>query len=222
MLIDSEFVPFPLYHGTSSHFLTCFKLGAATGESPHKQVALNLFRCVWSALRQHREPEWWEKKFLDQESGFANWQHGQLYVTPSKRAAARYAGSNAAHGGELLTECKKAIDELAEHDQGEAERLVNRFSKIAGFLNERGLPILVEFTNVKKCDLSPENSSRGVSLDKLASMDALMRELVGQQSNFRLAPGRGTVGRVFELSFEDPDNPRYSPFQCRELLDLDQ
>ena len=48
-----------------------------------------------------------------------------------------------------------------------------------------------------------------------------MREIMGQQSNFRLTPGCGVVGRVFELSIDDVSDP-LSHFQLREIVDSDQ
>ena len=90
------------------------------------------------------------------------------------------------------------------------------------FLTETGLPILIEFKNVQLSGLSPERSSDNVSaqLSALVNMDEHMRELVGQQTNFRLAPGCGVVGRVFALSIDDIGNP-VSKFQLREIVDSD-
>ena len=167
-------------------------------------------------------PEWWEEKILNQESGQANWQHGQLYVTPSRGSAVRYAGYNAAYGGELLTSCMSAIDELAKYDPDTAERLVNKCDGICGFLREDGSPILIEFSNVEVCCLSPEIQSNDVRnvLSELEKMDERMREIMGQQSNFILAPNGGTVAGVYDLSIEDVNSPT-SPFECHPVYDLD-
>ena len=41
---------------------------------------------------------------------------------------------------------------------------------------------------------------------------------MGQQTNFRLAPGCGVVARVFKLSIDDPSDP-LSKCELREIVD---
>ena len=97
-------VPFPLYHGSSSHHLAHFEPASPPAQWPYKSAALKLLRDVWTILRARGvDPEWWVERVLDQSSGHANWQHGALYVTPSKLSAVRYSGGGAVYGGELLT-----------------------------------------------------------------------------------------------------------------------
>lgn len=209
---NSQIISFPLYHGTSSHYLAGFKPGTTPTVWPHKGVALGLLRDAWAALREFgREPEWWVERILDQESGFSNWQHGELYVTPSRLSAESYAGGGAANGGELLTLCRSAIDELAELDRERADRLMRNAEGVTGFLKGSGLPILVEFVDVRVCDLMTERESDHV-LTALSDLDSeSMREVLGQQTNFRLMPGNGTINRVFELEIGDVDDP-LTPF----------
>ena len=70
--------------------------------------------------------------------------------------------------------------------------------------------------------LSPERPSNDVraQLAQLADFDEQMREIMGQQANFRLAPGSAIVGRVFELSIDDVGDP-LSTFQLQEIVDSD-
>ena len=218
---NPEYVPFPLYHGTSSHYMANFRPGESLSVWPYIQDVLHLYRSVWTALRRFGQaPEWWQEKILAQDSGHANWQHGQLYVTPSKGSAVGYAGGGAAHGGELLQLCRNAIDELVKFDRGKPDEIVEGATSVAQFLEETGSPVLIEFSNVQICGLSPERASDDVSaqLANLASLDERMREIMGQQVNFRLAPGCGVVGRVFDLTIDDIGNP-LSQFQCREIVD---
>lgn len=167
-------------------------------------------------------PDWWEDRVLAQDSGHANWQHGQLYLTPSRASAIRYAGGGAAHGGELLELCRNALDELAKLEPGTMTELLRGASGIGRFLKETGLPILVQLGKVPVSGLSPERPSDDVSaqLTQLMEFDEKMREIMGQQTNFRLAPGCGVVARVFELSIDDPGDP-VSEFQLREILHSD-
>lgn len=216
---DSPTISFPLFHGTSSHYLTVFKPGTVPTDWSYKGVTLGLLRDVWAALRDlGREPEWWVERILEQHSGYANWQHGELYVTPSKLSAVRYAGGGAVYGGELLTLCRSALDELVELDRERAKHLVRNAEGLARFLNGAGLPILVEFANVRVCDISMERESDDVRT-ALSLLDSeLMLETLGQQTNFRLIPGRCTVSRVFELEITDIKDPLTS-FGLRPICD---
>ena len=216
-------VPFALYHGSSSHYLVNFRPREPLSDWPHTRDALELYRRLWTELKRlGQSPEWWQEKILAQDSGHANWQHGQLYVTPSKASAVRYASGGAAHGGELLQSCRDALDELAELDPGRTTELLCGAGRVGCFLKETGRPILIEFRNVQVSGLLPERPSDNVSaqLAALANMDQRTRELMRQQTNFRLAPGCAIVGRVFELSIDDIGSP-VSNFQLREIVDSD-
>ena len=143
-------------------------------------------------------------------------------MTPSKASAVRYADGGAAHGGELLQSCRNALDEFAKLDPGRTTELLRGAGDIARFLKETGLPILVELENVPVAELLPERPSDDVSaqLAELLNFDEKMRELMGQQTNFRLAPGCGVVTRVFAVSIDNPGDP-VSKFQLREIVDSD-
>ena len=216
-------VQFALFHGSSSHYLEHFRPGQPPSPWPYAPHALKLYRQVWTELKcLGHPPDWWEERVLAQNSGHANWQHGHLYVTPSKASAVRYAGGGAAHGGELLQLCRTALDELAKLNPGRTTELLRGANGIGRFLKKTGLPMLVELGNIPVSGLSPERPSDDVSaqLAQLVNFDGKMRELMGQQTNFRLAPGCGVVARVFELSIDDPGDP-VSKFQLREIVDSD-
>ena len=216
-------VPFPLYHGTSSHHLKHFRPGQPPSNWPYALHALELYRQVWTELKLlGHAPDWWRERILVQDSGPANWHHGQLYVTPSKNSAVGHAGGGAAHGGELLQCCRDALDLLSGRDPGRAAELLRGAEDIGHFLEQTGQPILVEFRSVPVSGLSCERPSddMGAQLAELADFDDKMRELMGQQSNFRLEPGCGVVAGVFELSIEDVGDP-LSKFQLREIVDSD-
>lgn len=197
---DSQIISFPLFHGTSSYYRTGFKPGTTPAVWPHKGVALGLLRGAWDALREFgREPEWYEENILNQVSGYSNWQHGELYVTPSKWSAVRYARNGAVYGGELLTACRSAIDELIELDPERAERLMRNAEGVSKLLKGSGSPILVEFVDVRVCHLLPERESDDVLTALSRLDDERKRETIGQQTNFRLISGCGTVHRVIKL-----------------------
>jgi hypothetical protein len=218
--ITPGIVPFPLYHGSSSHYLDAFRRGAAPAGWPHKDSAITLFRNVWNALRLLGvEPDGYIQYMLDQVGGHSNWQHGDLYVTPSRHSAVRYAGANASYGGELLTECKNALDLLAKSDPRRMTSLLSDTELIADFLNGNGTPILIEITNVCVDDLMPESANDGSvteTLSELAKLDDRRRDAIGQQMNFRLKRCCGVVRRVFSLKIDDPYYP-LSPYQATEI-----
>jgi hypothetical protein len=202
-------ISFPLYHGTSSHYLDAFRVGRAPAGWPYKESAIGLLRETWKALRSHGiEPEWWVNRALAQESKHANWQHGELYVTPSKCAAVRYAGAAGPFGGELMMFCDAALDRLEQVDPGNAAELRGR-SSLSHLLDGNGLPILVEIGNVFPSDLSSENAARNVTedLSTLEKQTDELRELIGQQINFRLARNCGVVSTVSSVDIQEPDSP---------------
>ena len=89
---------------------------------------------------------------------------------------------------------------------------------VVGFLDGGGWPLLVELSDINVGDLSPERASDDVTeeLKTLADLDKRMREIVSQQTNFRLRPGAGVVTRVFRLEIENPQDP-LTPFSLEQM-----
>lgn len=237
-------VPFPLFHGTSSHYLSTFKPGYTPTPWPYKDVALKLLTDAWDVLflRRHEIPDdirenlfsgvaheeipLLVKNVVEQTSSRSNWQHGELYLTPSKRTAVSYACGGARYGGELLTFCKTAIDALARFDDKIANELIQNAESLAEFLRgtERP-PVIVQFDDLRIVDLSTESSAGDVREGIASLTEGPMREvlgseervleIMGQQTNFRLASGCGVVKRVFEVQVENIDEP--FPFDLTEI-----
>ena len=204
-----EVVPFPLFHGTSSHHLGFFKPDSTPEAWPHKTIALGLLRDAWAALEAlGHERATDMTPVLNQVSGDFNWQHGELYLTPSKLSAVRYARRGARYGGELLTFCKEAVDILGAMNPARVSQLLRSAGPIAGFLQGNGWPpILVQFDDIPVDALSSEAQGRDVSESISLLVNEDMREVLGQQTNFRLATGFGVVTHVFEVEIEDTPNP---------------
>lgn len=242
---DKDLVGFPLFHGTSSHYLAAFKPGKAPALWPHKEVALRLLTDAWDVLsvRRHEVPvsvrenlfwnvtydemPWMVRNVIEQASRHSNWQHGDLYVTPSKLTAVNYACGGARHGGELLTFCKRAIEALVILDPKAADELMQGAESLGSLL--RGTehpPILVEFDSIRVDDLSTEATNEDVrsELASLQHMEEVLGsreralETLGQQTNFRLASGCGIVKRIFEVHVEDADQHQpLDPFNLMEI-----
>ena len=243
----NDLVPFPLFHGTSGHYLSASRPGTTPIAWPHKDVALTLLRNTWTVLSKRRyeltqdtrenlgwdvnyeEIPWFVKNVMQQASRHANWQHGELYLTPSKLTAVNYACGGAKYGGELLTFCKSAIDALATIDHKAAEDLAQGADTICTLLQgTEHPPILVEFDNVKMIDLSGETGDKDTreTLAFLSNADTIQKwggqervlEIFGQQANFRLASGCAIVKRVFEVHMEDIDH--YQPLVPFDLTEI--
>ena len=216
-----DLVPFPLFHGTSSHFLHNFKLGSAPVPWPHRDVALSLLRDTWGvlSLRKHevservREDLRWDVRFEDipsmvknvinQVSGYSNWQHGELYVSASENRAKEYAYSGARYGGELLTRCREAIDTLSTIDLKKANELIQSAKEIMVYLRGiEGTAFLVEFDGIRVDELATELAGQDVreAVARLVKMpEGPSREILAQGINFRLADGCGIVKQLTAL-----------------------
>ena len=213
-----EFVPFPLFHGTSSHFLSAFKPGMKPPTWPHKDSALNLLRDTWAELRALGQKPWfYTEDILSQVSGASNWQHGdELYLTASKRRAAKHACGSGLYGGELLKECRDAIEILTPLDQQKVEHLLQTYNSIAGFLQNPSSPLVVQFDVVRTSALSTERIQDDVLGSILAVENAEndhIRDVCEQSANFRLANGHAIVSRVFNVKYVDDDRGRHFVFK---------
>lgn len=195
-------VPFPLYHGSSTHYLSGFLLGRVPANWPLKQDGIDLLRTIWSRLRSCGvEPEPWLQNILDQKAGAANWQHGFFYVTASERTAVNYAGGGAEYGGELLTQCREGLNRLSQIDEPAARYVIDRMGPgLRPLLAGGGKPILVELVDIeRKCLESETNLDRDQEIDRLVCLSVRERHVSGQQINFRLLPRSGTVAKVHLL-----------------------
>ena len=222
---ETSYVNFPLYHGTSSHYLSMFRPGDCPTEWPHRDDALGLFRRVWAELRNlGQEPEWHIDNMLNQVSGSSNWQHGQLYLTPSVKTAVVYARNGARRGGELLRECAEALDTLAGMDRSIAERLLSSAGSVQPLLREDGWPpVLVQFDRVCVEDLLTENADSDVEeiLAQIETKEGFIRDVVERQSNFRLVEGHGEIARVYVVEIDDNGDPM-PKYSLKEINDHDK
>ena len=200
----------PLYHGTSSHYLSAFRLGSPPAPWPYKDQALEMLREIWKQLSlKGIYPEWHIEKILKQESGPSNWRHGEFYVTPSRISAVRYAAANCSCGGELLTTCKEGLDKIQNLDKKIYNDIMSTHEPVSKFLLESGDPILLEIGSLTKLDLSTENDDDDLEreLEFILQYSGDMLEMMSQQANFRVEPGQGKIHSIYKLEIEDPDDP---------------
>ena len=106
-------ISFPLFHGTSTLYVESFRSGEVPSLWPYRDRAIEILgRTIERLDAVGGEVEFWERNALTQESGRSNWQHGELYLTPSRFTATKYARTGGTNGGELFTMCKEALDRL--------------------------------------------------------------------------------------------------------------
>lgn len=207
---------FPLYHGTSSHYLEHFNEGSAPIKDtwPHKTNLLMFLEDIKHAVPSGKlDPI--AENMLAQRSDAGNWQHGDFYVTPSEISAVRYANANATYGGELLTATKSSFDQLNAISPSTADEIFSKYKSLHPFFLSEGRPVLLRINNVEIHDLDPEQQQG--STDFSNNVIALVEDIeklisLGipqgiQQHNFRLKPGRGNIYEMFEAVMHNPMDP---------------
>ena len=217
----ASIVPFPLYHGSSTHYTHGFRRGGPPDHWPFKEHALDLLRRTWTRLDTYgQEPEFWIQNILAQRTGPANWRHGVLYVTPSERTAVNYAGGGATYGGEILTQCREGLTRLRALDEPAAQDLLDHAAPaLRKFLSGGGKPIVVKLVDVMVAHLESEtNRDRDDEIARLTPLSDRDRELRAQQTNFRLLPGSGIVCEVHLLKIANVADPvsAYSKVPIRD------
>lgn len=193
-------LPFALFHGTSNWYGYNFRPGEVAKGWPHRDEALALLNGILAGLTDaDAVVEFWMKETMSQSSGHANWRHGSVCVTPSRYTASKYARTGASNGGELVTMCACALERLSKLDNALAERLVSGCSdNIRELLAGGGTPALVVYERVPESDLEAERGIETVQdvLARLSDLDDAAFDVISQQSNFLLKPGRGVVTRL--------------------------
>lgn len=199
-------IPFPLYHGTSSHFRDLFEVGGTTRPWPHVQDAISLLRATWAQLQGFGiEPGWYQANILRQSTGPSNWQHGELYAAAGETAAVSYARSGAAFGGEILTQCAEALKQLKAMDPASAAGLWAQYPALGRFLAGGGTPLLVIVEDVPVSALSNEAGEGSVD-EQVREVEGYLSEMEGNllqvylhDYQFRVRAGYGTVREIVDL-----------------------
>ena len=156
-----------LYHGTNSIFLDSIKLHGLGGLNIVKETnAISLLR----ELDDLAESEI-QEKYMGVSSGSLrmsvicmcgqqpgtqiNWQHGNVYLTPSIKRAMRYAVKNKL-GSELFSHIKHLSKLLTHNNISASERILDSYPEAKKIISESGRPIVIEIGGLNTDDLSDE------------------------------------------------------------------
>lgn len=189
----------PLYHGTSSYFLSQIKEHGLGGCRDQKIFDEKVLSNLANALDNNQNAtEWWEfnsyivRAMIDQRvtGGGFNFRYGNTYLTPSTSTAYRYATSNCL-GSEFLTTIYQAYMALATINPGEAERILPKCHCLWSVFQAKHIPTIITLKSVTAEELRTE---KGEPIDEqLKSMVSMCNaipdrepELLLQQFNFEL------------------------------------
>lgn len=187
---------FPLYHGTSSAFLSSIKSHGLGARNP---VATSLgVECLSRLLSiadslLKTDNDWLFERagiqaMCDQRvtRGNFNYRHGSTYLSPSRDTAVRYALSNS-HGSELLSHCVSLIERLRAIDASATLSVSNEFPSVYALTNLKPFPVLIEIEEAQIQSLRTEQG--GDAREQIARIENApipLRSALLQQSNFEL------------------------------------
>ena len=92
----------------------------------------------------------------DQSAGsLMNWQHGDVYLSPSVNRAMRFAVKNK-YGSELFTNLKYLIDFIDKHTDAKAQTILAKYPAVKELLDKEGRPIVLELADLALEELLDE------------------------------------------------------------------
>ncbi len=220
-----EVIPFPLYHGTSTAFLEDIRKLGLGAKDPLAEIGLHgfvkdLLPIIDANLKGVAIYEARRQSFgymAEQKSAAMNFQHGQTYLSPSKKTAIRYAVDKR-YGSELLSYSLVFLQLLLDLEvPGVASELYQRHPAVFRFLDISPSPMLVRADHVPLDALMTENGKDTVSsierLLQLSEKGGKHLEEFGQQTNFRLISPlsvRQTKLWFINVTEWNPFTPKYA------------
>ena len=218
-------LPYPLFHGTSSLFLSGIADTGLGGKNILAEWRVYEFsQALLPYVDAHlATDEGWMVKaqsfrfMVHQRTGAMNFQHGDTYLSPSKQTAIRYA-VNKKFGSELLTYCLDLLQELLSRKvPSVADSLYMQFPKLFGLLDISSVPILIEAQRVPVNYLLDEKG--GDPAKNIGRINRFIKDCpentsaVLQQTNFRLKnliPVGQLHAWLINVQKWDPFRPEYT------------
>lgn len=182
---------FPLFHGTSSIFLEGIRTRGLGGTNIIRDWGVYEFVAELSQLIDETCADldgYTFERIAMQVTGNSNFQHGDVYLSPSRGVAARYAATNR-YGSEIISEAMLRVERMRDHDG--VRELLQRFPDISSLVDITPTPVLVTLDAAYKYRYSTEHGERADALiDELCAAfrdQPEMFAVVYQQHNLRLA-----------------------------------
>ena len=189
---------FPLYHGTSTLFLESIAQHGLGGWDPIKEWrVLECLRKVLPIAERHagrseiiRSHIGNARSMAEQVNAGLNFQHGSVYLSPSKETAVRYACGKK-KGSELISRTVLLIEELVRLDVSEVKTdLYQEFPEVFHLQDIDAAPVLICIPQLNSDKLlSERGESPDHNLARIQELQVRMPdswEHICQQLNFRL------------------------------------
>lgn len=227
----SKNYPFPLYHGTSSIFLSSILETGLGGKNIIKELkvqdlAKEMFPFVIENFGKNKpffkttcEIESFKRMAQNIESDI--FQYGDIYVTACLSHAYGYATSSP-WGSELLSYVFLFFDRLMAINVKECETWKKKYPEIFNFKNTKGTPLILSLSGVKFSDLLTERGDE-ISEDEInetfksKTAGGLSEDIRKQLGRFRL---KHTVDKS-NLKIYIPVTVNSHPNDRFDLIELD-
>ncbi len=206
-----EYLPFPLYHGTSTLWEQSIRMHGLGGRRILSELrALEFFRRARECLKV--VPTDWpvgtELCMVSIEAqsvttGGFNFRHGGVYLSPSRQTAVRYAVQNQ-FGSELLTFCQLLRKAHTNARENAGPRWFEEYTELIEVLEKLGEPIIVRVDRMRSADLMNETGdvelkNLGRLLDWIAESEAGTLHRKARDVELRDALENGNGPKIAEL-----------------------
>lgn len=158
------------YHGTNTVFVDYIeKYGLGGFDIVKESKAIELLSKL-DRIAEHNHTE----KYMDVGGGtlrmtvsaillqtpedYINWQHGDVYITPSLNRALNYAVKNI-FGSELFTYTYHVYNFLTKLEINEAQEILANYPIVKEIISKNGDPIVIEISNLTDEDLFTEGGA---------------------------------------------------------------
>jgi hypothetical protein len=182
-------ISFPLYHGTSSYFISEIATHGLGGKNIANEWGIfDFFKEVVSESNKVEDPGF-KKNLLDSQpmldrvlgifhnpTGF-NYRYGSLYLAVNAKRATRYAMRE--FGSELSRISYSWYCDLKKFEPSKAIELLNSYPKISELFSAVHIPIVIEINGVAVDDLATEGGLTGDNLKNEIENFLKMKEKFG-------------------------------------------
>lgn len=169
-------IPFPLYHGTTSYFLSeILTYGLGGKNIAFEWEIIEFFQKVYDALDKVKDPDF-RKVFVSNKSMFDrilgsthnptgyNWRYGSVYLAVDFKHAARF--SLRGLGSEIARLAQGWYSDLVSFEPNVAAELIKRFPKISDIFSFDHKPVVIQIIDLRLNEVATEGGLIGDELEK--------------------------------------------------------